>query len=408
MRLRCLAVVLLLSGCQQSARPEPVNEAGHPASPGKEKDPGAQPIALEAPGAPQPSAAEELPEQTWSARSADGRAEVRQAAHRNGTAPRCTTTSTLSPPGDEPSVVWEWNTCIATREQLKFVSPDGKRVLVLEPLPASPQGNWKGVEVAALYEHGVRMKGAKAGALVNAPLQAREPFLHFSWVKGQGGLEGAPPRYTSDGKAVELETVDGRSFRLDFTGGGFPAASEEQQAFAESAEMYRYKDDKGTVHFVGSREEIPDRYRARAMRVEAEVGVLTMRGPLAGEEPTSSAPTPEPQSPSGAGREPAPKKSLENPQLATPAELIERARDTVKQLEESQRGREKLADSQLGVTTPSEPGSAPAANKDPSPKRPLDAPGLANPTELLERAREAAKKLEAAQGERDRLMEEKP
>lgn len=405
MRLRSLAVVLLLSGCQQSARPEPVNEAGHPASPGK--DPSEQPITLDAPGMPQqPSAAEALPEQTWSARSADGHAEVRQTAHRKGTALRCTTTSTVSPPGDEPSVVWEWNTCIATREQLKFISPDGKRVLVLEPLPASPQGNWRDVEVAALYEHGVRMKGVKAGALVNAPIQAREPFPHFVWVKGQAGLEGVPPRYTSDGKAVEFETVDGRSVRLDFTGGGFPASSEEKQAFAESAEMYRYKDDKGTVHFVGSHEEIPDRYRARAVRVEAEVGVLTMRGPLAGEEPTPPAPTPEPQSPSRVGKEP--KKSLENPQIATPAELIERARDTVKQVEAAQRDREKLADSQLGVTTPSEPGTPPGADKGPSPKNPLDDPGLANPTDLLERAREAVKKVEAAQSERDKLMDAKP
>ncbi|WNG49463.1 hypothetical protein F0U60_39080 [Archangium minus] len=406
MRLRSLAVVLLLSGCQQSARPEPVNEAEHTASPGK--DAGEQPIALEAPGEPPSPTAEALPEHTWSARSADGNAEVQQTAHQDGKALRCTTTSTLSPPGEKPSVVWEWNTCIATRQQLKFVSPDGTRVLVLNPLPASPQGNWKDVEVAALYEHGVRMKGVKAGALVSAPIQAREPFLHFIWVKGQAGLEGEPPRYTSDGKAIEFETVEGRSVRLSFTGEGFPASSEEKQAFAEAAGMYRYKDDKGTVHFVGSREEIPSRYRARAVRVEAEVGVLTMRGPLAGEESTPPAPTPEPQSPSHTGKEPAPKNSLENPQLATPSELIDRARDAVKQVESAQRGRERLADSQLGEPTPAEPGSPPSAGKDPSPKNPLDNPELPAPTELLERAREAAKKLEAAQNERDKLLEAKP
>ena len=165
MRLRSLAVVLLLSGCQQSAPPEPADALEQPPSAGQNS--GAQPTPPGAPGEPQPalaqpsepqpteavpaeaqaaevahSPADEIPEQTWSARSADGNAEVQQTALRNGKAPRCMSTSTWSSPWDEQKVMWKWNTCIATREQLKFVSPDGTRVLVIDPLPtrSRPRG----------------------------------------------------------------------------------------------------------------------------------------------------------------------------------------------------------------------------------------------------------------------------
>jgi hypothetical protein len=236
--------------------------------------------------------------------------------------------------------MWKWNTCIATREQLKFVSPDGKRVLVLDPHPASLPGNWREVEVATLYEHGVRVRGAEAGALVNAPVEAREPSPHLAWVKGHAGLPGAPPRYASDGKAVELETVDGHPLRLGFEGEGFPAPPEEKHAFTASAGMYRYEDEKGTVHFVGSHGEVPGRYRSRAVPVEAQVGLFNVSGPLVGAEPPPSGSTPKSESPPEASKDPGPKRPLDNPQVPSPAELLERARNTAKKVEESQRDKE--------------------------------------------------------------------
>jgi hypothetical protein len=41
-------------------------------------------------------------------------------------------------------------------------------VLVIEPLPTSIRTHWKDVEVATLYEHGLRVTGTTAGALVGA------------------------------------------------------------------------------------------------------------------------------------------------------------------------------------------------------------------------------------------------
>jgi hypothetical protein len=303
--------------------------------------------------------------------------------------------------------MWKWDTCIATRAQLKFVSPDGKRVLVIDPLLASLQAGvrWQDVEVATLYEHGVRVKGAKAGALLHAPMEVREPALRIIWVKGHGGFPGAPPRYSSDGKAVELDLVDGNALHLGFDGNGFPAAPENKQAFNASTGMYQYEDEKGTVHFVSSSSEVPDAYRARAVPVEARL--LTVSGPLVGlGEPPASGPAPEsPPPPVVANKDPSPGKVQENAQLASPAELLQRARDTVKQVEEVQRTRENLADSLLsgnpalpGQQQPAS-GSQPAAqaSRNPNPDRPLEQARIPTPEELLERAREAVKKVEEVQ-----------
>jgi hypothetical protein len=427
MRLRSLAVVVLLaSGCQQPAQSEPA--AVLELQPSPEKDPGTQPTGLEAPGPespgeppdapaasgePQaaagspPTAADALPELTWSARSADGKAEVQQTGLRDGKGSRCTSTSTVTPPGDEPSVMWRWTTCIATAEQLRFVSADGKRVLVVDMHPASYKGSWKDVEVATLYEHGVRLRGAKAEALVTTPIEVREPSLRFAWVK-----EGSAPRYTSDGKAVEFETVDGRAFRLGFEGEGFPTPPEEKHVFSEAAGMYRYEDEKGTVHVVGSASEVPARYRSRAKPVDAHVGLLTVSGPLGGVEPSE----PEPRSPTVASKASGNKEPLEKARVPTPAELLDKARDTVKQVEEAQRIREHLADSQLSEN-PSRAGEGPPASasqaatgvaKSPEPQGPLPQAKVPTTTELLERAHEAVKKLETSQQERERLMDSLP
>jgi hypothetical protein len=414
MRLRSLVVVVALSsGCQQSARPEPAATLEQPPSTGGNagaqaplpetagESPTAEPPAAEAP----PSPADEIPEQTWSARSADGNAEVQQTAFHNGKALRCTSTSTWSSPWDERKVMWKWDTCIATREQLKFVSPDGKRVLAIDPLPASLQAatRWQDVEVATLYEHGVRVKGAKAGALLRTPIEVREPALRILWVKGHGGFPGAPPRYSSDGKAVELDMVDGHALHLGFEGDGFPAAPEEKHVFNASAGMYRYEDEKGTVHFVSSASEVPDAYRSRAVPVEAQL--LTVSGPLGLGASPASEPRPKSQTPPDEGTDVSPEKALERARLASPAEILQRARDTVKQVEEIQRAREQLANSQLsgssalaGQEQPAA-GSPPAseAGKNPNPERPLEKARIPTPDELLEKARETVKKVEQFQ-----------
>ncbi|QRN98991.1 hypothetical protein JRI60_08170 [Archangium violaceum] len=346
MRSTGLVVVLFLSGCRQSASPEPATDAPtpeivleQPAGPGEEKTPGAESALPGTPGEPQKAPGEEVPDQTWSARSANGNAEVRQTALRNGKERRCSLVSTVSPLSGERSVVSRWDTCIARREQLKFVSPDGKRVLVVDPFPTPIQGDWRNVEVATLYEHGLRVTGATAGELIGALDEAREPTARFAWVKGEAGLPGTPPRYSSDGKRVELETVDGRSVGLGFEGQGFPVPAAGANT-ASAPAMYQYEDAKGTRHFVSSLSEVPTRYQARAVAVRAEVGIVPASTPVASEEPRPSE-AERPASP-GAGKAETALEDLQNP---SPTQLIKKAREEAKKLEEVQRDKAKQLDS---------------------------------------------------------------
>ena len=320
------------------ARPKPTPGAGEPESAETASTPGGE-LSL----APVPDPL--IADRTWSARSANGFAEVRQTVLREGGALRCQSTATLSPPHEEPVVVWTWATCLATRAQLTFVSPDAQRVLVIDPLPSPLPEGWRDVEVATLYAHGVRMKGLRAGAVVQTLPAPGDPPARFPWVKGQ---EGKAPRYDSGGAAVELETVEGKPLRLGFSGEGFPSSSEEDGVFVAAAGMYRYEDAGKTTHFVSRLDEVPARYRSRAVRVNSQVTVVPAKVSLAGEEPApATPPAPVPpgtaQAPAG-GPAPAP-GTLKEAQVPTPKELLDRARTTVDKANQVQRDNEKWMDS---------------------------------------------------------------
>lgn len=331
MRVMKLAVVVLLSGCRKSEPPAepPSPEIVLELPAAQKKAPSPEPTRPEptaspeqapgtAPSAPLPP---ELDHQTWTARSGDGSVEVRQLAIRDGKGVRCESSSTATPPSGERSVMWQWNTCIATREQLKFISPDGKRVLVIEPHPTAIQSRWRDVEVATLYEHGLRVTGTTAGALVETLEPAPEPSKPFAWMKGQDGVPGLSPRYSSDGKQVVLETVEGKSVQL-----GFDAVP--------SSRMFQYADGQGTKHFVASLGEVPERYRARARPVNAELSHLSVSLTPTKDEVPPTAPKQQAKALlQGQG---------EDAQLQSPAELLEKARKTAAKVEEVQRGREQF------------------------------------------------------------------
>ncbi|ATB31792.1 hypothetical protein [Melittangium boletus] len=322
MRRRSLVAVLLLSGCSQSAPTPPpppppasievIELAGGPDEPMAD----ATAPRAEAPDAASPEALE----RTWSIRSADGHAEVRQHPLDEGKARRCQSTSTVISPEDARQVVWEWRTCIATREQFKFVSRDGRRVLVIDPRPALLQRDWLGVEVAALYEHGVRIRVMKAESVGGTPRVVREPLPHLLWLAGLEGPPGNAPRYSSDGDAVEFQALDGRAWRLGFSGEGFPA-SEALSLFNADEGLLRYEDARGTVHFVRSLEEVPERYRSRAGPVTAQVDIRA--------SPKREAPAP-------------PKADTQDVQVPNPVELVRKARETAKQVEEIRREQDRL------------------------------------------------------------------
>jgi len=341
MRSWSLAVLVLVGGCRQSesqsappaAPPAPpiVLELPAGADKGSEGTPTVASAPAPTPGAATPLPANAIPEQSWAVRSADGLVELRQLALRNGKDIRCETSSTVTSPLDGTNVAWKWNTCIATPEQLKFVSPDGKRVIVLEPLPMSAQGEWKQVEVATLYEHGLRMRSTTLGTLVEALDTAPTPSRPFAWAKGTAGVSGTAPRYTSDGAEVEGETVDGRSFRIGFQGQGFPEPAKSSTTVA----MYRYEDDKKRSHFVGAFGDIPERYRSRAVPVRSEVDLLVASGPLEKVEESK------PSSP-GSLDALLPKGTSLDLQGKSPAQLLKEAEQGVKEIKDARRNLEQL------------------------------------------------------------------
>ncbi len=347
MRWQGLAIMMLLSGCEQAPSATAVRGPGSSSpSPVEGSTPGGRSSAgqsvAQAPGVLPASAPDEeaLALPVWSARSATGHAEVRQVVVRDVRGEHCVSTATTltSSPEEGSGVIWRWETCLATQTQVPFVSEDGKRVLVVDPSPVLPTGGWQLAEVATLYEHGVSIRIVRAGAILATPHLLREPTPALSWLKGLSGLPGAPPRYSSNGDTVELETVEGHTLRWSFSGEGFPKAPEDAQAFVASEGMYRYEDDHKTMHFVRTREEVPAPYRSRAVSVQSQVAVVKTpplpKGPKAPAPATSADKGPAQPAPQ------APPKSA----LATPAELLQRTRDTVKQANETQRELQRQVD----------------------------------------------------------------
>jgi hypothetical protein len=332
-RGKCLAVVLVLVGCQRSPAPAAPADVVELSLDGGPEEATASPHAAE--GKDTPALAEEKPELSWTASSADGRAEVRQTRSREGKDWRCTTTATVSTPLEQTEVVWKWDTCLATREQLKFVSPDGHRLLVLDSLPRLVGQDWRGLELVTLHEQGLRLKFLRAGTAVRAPEVRREPFSGLAWVKGTAGLPGTPPKYSDDGSAIEFETVDGQTFRLGFDGTGFPPPSEEARAFMAEEGLYRYTDARGTTRVVNSVDDIPERYRSRAARVRGEVTV----------QPASKPQAPPP--PAKAAKEDLPPELAKElpglpPQLTPPSKLINEAKETVEKVQEIRREQDRV------------------------------------------------------------------
>ena len=343
MRSRSLVAVVLLAGCTQStppaaAPPAATSPAATPpaavvVAAGQEQTPGEAPAdeaAMDVPMTP------EQRSRTWSARSENGLAEVIQVARVEGDGRGCDSRATLRPEEAQAKseVVWRWPTCLASGAQLKFVSPDGQHLLVIEPAPAlPPTGPWMGLELASLYAHGVRIRVLKAQSVWGMPRVNPKPTPHLEWLQGHGAQPGTPARYVADGTAVAFETLEGRAWTLKFSGEGFPAGSEAPASFTEREPLLRYQDARGTVHVVRSLEQVPRRFRDRVPTVTAEVDVRpSPKPPPAKVADTSSAAS----GPSG-GKTPS---GATEP--ASPADLLERAEQAARKVEAVRREQDRL------------------------------------------------------------------
>jgi hypothetical protein len=128
---------------------------------------------------------------------------------------------------------WTLERCVGTVEDLFFISNDGEHFWVLRVLPKTPTPlkQKKGskpktpppgepfvrAEVATLFD--------KLGEVVSERTlkdflsqrfdKLRDLGSHFCWLEGEVGVPGRRPRAT-DTNQVEFETVEPRTYRLDF------------------------------------------------------------------------------------------------------------------------------------------------------------------------------------------------
>ena len=122
----------------------------------------------------------------------------------------------------EGNPYWQLQSCLATTNDLFFVSNDGQSFWVLHTLAEKKKGKkkapWAGSVVAVLYDRAGNRKQTKtAGQLVpklGYP-EVRELGGHVKWLEGVLGTPGKPPR-VNDKNQLEFETVGPGYIKLPF------------------------------------------------------------------------------------------------------------------------------------------------------------------------------------------------
>jgi hypothetical protein len=127
---------------------------------------------------------------------------------------------------------WTLERCVGTVQDLFFISNDGERFWVLRVLPRTPPGSkpkgskakqpppgepFVSAQVATLFDKQGNLLAERTlkDFLKRRFDKLRDLDSHFCWLEGELGVPGRRPRIT-DSNQVEFETVEPRTFRLDF------------------------------------------------------------------------------------------------------------------------------------------------------------------------------------------------
>ena len=154
----------------------------------------------------------------WTAQSHSGNTVLRQRADVAGVCELRCAREQVGVPAEE---LWTASGCVGTQLDLRFVSEDCERTVVLHPL-LDPRPNERAGAVAHVYKRGALDYPIAAAAVVKDTRRLQRTGMQYLWVKGVMGVQGERPRYTSDGAAVELEAIDGTLQRVPLV-----AAAEE-------------------------------------------------------------------------------------------------------------------------------------------------------------------------------------
>lgn len=144
----------------------------------------------------------------WTTVSEDGLAELRQSGEGVGCYVSCSR---------EGKEVWSAARCLAESRDLRFVSNDCERVVVLHP-QAPALSRWQLVELGHVYNRAEVDYVLKAGGLFKDERELVRTGRSLLWLRGVMGVEGRAPHYSVTGRNVEVETVDGQQHTIPLSG----------------------------------------------------------------------------------------------------------------------------------------------------------------------------------------------
>jgi hypothetical protein len=124
--------------------------------------------------------------------------------------------------------LWSGTGCVGKWLDLRFISDDCERIVVLHPFPKAAAHD-RATPVARLFQHEVQVEELLAGGIVQNWSKVRTSGSHLYWLAGVLDMPGAAPHYSDDGSAVELDTLDGTHHRIPFAPPSSAAPSSASQ-----------------------------------------------------------------------------------------------------------------------------------------------------------------------------------
>jgi hypothetical protein len=115
------------------------------------------------------------------------------------------------------TLLWSLRRCVAERSDYRFVSNDGRSLLVFFTFPAI-EADLGEARVGELYTRGKLARRFTLGQFVADLDKLVKTRRHLYWLEGALGQPGVPPGFGRDGKQVELTTLDRRAHLVGFDG----------------------------------------------------------------------------------------------------------------------------------------------------------------------------------------------
>jgi hypothetical protein len=248
--MRLFAAMLLLGACRNAGAPA---TAVVPASP----------LPAGHAATPVQAAAPERDRLRWSLSSA-GATVVQEPEGETSCSLRCASSGGA----------WQVRLCAAERVDLRVISRDCEWLAVLRRDPEIDD-SIPATVIGALFHRGAPARLVAAGEL---PAGAVSVSLdRLQWL-GEGAAQFR-------GGALALPLRAGPDALL-------PLAAAAERKPAVAAAQLRYLDEQGILHLVDSRDEVPERYRARATEVSSSAVTVLHMPPPPVPEPEEELPPP--------------------------------------------------------------------------------------------------------------------